>query len=66
MTEARSRAAKHLVTVWDKPHEITVHQKSKSVWVAVGDYMGKRLEVTGRSQTQAINSWRDAARYRGN
>ena len=31
---------KRTVTVWDKTYEITVNQKSKSVWVAVGDYMG--------------------------
>lgn len=56
----------HRVNVWDKPHEITVYQKSKSVWIAVGEYMGKRVEVKGRTQSQAISAWREAARYRGN
>ena len=28
------------VNVWDKPYENTVYQESKSVWIAVGDYMG--------------------------
>ena len=59
-------AMKQIVIVWDKPHEITVHQKSKSVWIAVGEYMGERLEVKRSSATQATSAWREAARYRGN
>lgn len=54
------------ILVWDRPYEISVYQKSKSVWVAVGDYEGQRIEVKGRSQSQAIASWRETARYRGN
>lgn len=57
---------KRIVNVWDKPHEITVHQKSKSVWIAVGEYMGERLEVKGKTESQAANNWREAARYKGN
>lgn len=58
--------AEHIVDVWDKPHTVTVHQKSKSVWVAVGEYHGERLEVTSRSESQAVKAWWDAAMYRGN
>jgi hypothetical protein len=54
------------VTVWNRQYEVSVYQKSKSVWVAVGDYEGQRIEVKGRSQSQAISSWREAARYKGN
>jgi len=54
------------VNVWDKPHEIDVYQKSKSVWIAVGDYMGESIEVKGRTESQAVNNWRRAARYKGN
>ncbi len=56
----------HKVNVWDKPYEIAVYQKSKSVWIAVGEYMGERLEVKGRTESQALSAWREAARYRGN
>lgn len=56
----------HIVQVWDRPYQITVYQKSKSVWVAVGTYMDQRVEVKGRSESQAIASWRAAARYKGN
>jgi hypothetical protein len=54
------------VTVWSRQYEVSVYQKSKSVWVAVGDYEGQRIEVKGRSQSQAVASWREAARYKGN
>jgi hypothetical protein len=43
---------KRTVNVWDKPHEIAVYQKSKSVWVAVGEYMCERVEVNGRTESQ--------------
>jgi hypothetical protein len=54
------------VQVWDHPHVISVYQKSKSVWIAVGDYMGQRVETKGSSLTSAAKHWTDAARYRGN
>lgn len=50
----------------DEPCEITVVQKSKSVWIAVGQYMGKEVRVQGRSESNAVAKWRDAAHYRGN
>jgi hypothetical protein len=54
------------VNVWDKQQEIDVYQKSKSVWIAVGEYMGERLDVKGTTESQAANNWREAARYKGN
>jgi len=57
---------KHILKVWEEQIEITVYQKSKSVWIAVGQYMGKPLETKGRSEGSAAVLWRDAARYRGN
>lgn len=55
----------HKVDVWGHPQKVTVYQKSKSVWIASGQYLGEHIEVKGRSETQAISSWREAARYRG-
>ena len=55
----------HIVDVWDEPQKVTLYQKSKSVWVAIGQYMGERIVVKGRSETQAIGQWREAARHRG-
>jgi len=57
---------KQTVRVWDQPQEITVYQKSKSVWVAVGEYMGERVETKGSSASAAAKHWQDAAQYRGN
>jgi hypothetical protein len=57
---------KRVVTVWDEKYEVTVLQKSKSVWIASGEYMGKSLQVQGRTAGNAIDLWRDAARFRGN
>jgi hypothetical protein len=56
----------HTVMVWEKPHKITVNQKSRSVWIATGVYMGEMLVVKGRTESQAISAWREAARYKGN
>ena len=49
-----------------KPYEISVYRKSKSVWIAVGDYMGVTITVQDRSEGAAIKRWREAAEYRGN
>jgi hypothetical protein len=54
------------VMVWDKPYEISVYKKSKTVWIAVGEYMDERIEVKGSSQSAATAHWREAARYKGN
>jgi hypothetical protein len=54
------------VMVWGKPHTISVYQKSKTVWAAVGDYMDERIEVKDRSRGTVVAAWRRAAEYRGN
>ena len=54
------------VYVWEKPQVISVYQKSKTVWIAAGEYMGKQIEVKDRSKSSAIACWREAARFRGN
>jgi hypothetical protein len=54
------------VEVWGEPQMISVYQKSKSVWIAIGNYMGDHLEAQGRSEPTAVKRWREAARYKGN
>ncbi len=56
----------HTVYVWEKPQVISVYQKSKTVWIAAGEYMGKPIEVKGRSKSSAIKRWLEAARFKGN
>ena len=51
------------VHVWAIPHVITVHQKSKAVWVAVGDYKGERIEIEG-SSANVTAKWVEAARLK--
>jgi hypothetical protein len=53
------------VKVWEKVYVVHVYQRSKSVWEAVGDYEGERIETKDRSEATALKRWREAARYRG-
>jgi hypothetical protein len=55
----------HRVEVWDVPHTIMVYQKSKAVWLAVGDYMGRSIEVKAHNESSAVKRWIEAARSRG-
>lgn len=54
------------VTVWAKPCTVHVYEKSKSVWEAVGDYMGETIRVKDRSESAALKAWCSAATYKGN
>lgn len=53
------------VNVWDRPYEITVYQKSKSVWIATGSYMDESLQTKDSSRGAAIKRWCEAAKYKG-
>ena len=66
---------KRKLMVWDKTYEVAVYQKSKSVWMAVGEYTEllavpgnttRTISVTGRTESAAIKSWAETARYWGN
>jgi len=57
---------KHIVLVWNKPQEVSVHKESKTVWIAVGEYMGVPIVTKGTSESSAVKHWREAAQYRGN
>jgi hypothetical protein len=54
----------HKVTVWGKPHEVTVYRESKAVWIATGRYMDKPIEVKGQTAMSAIKLWRSTATYK--
>jgi hypothetical protein len=54
------------VFVWGKAVDITVHQKSKSVWIARGDHLGESIEVKSQSATSAAKLWAETAKYRSN
>jgi hypothetical protein len=61
--EMTRQAEERTVHVWAIPHVITVHQKSKTVWVAVGNYKGERIEVEG-SSANVTAKWVEAARFK--
>jgi hypothetical protein len=52
--------------VHDKPYEVTTHQKSKTVWIASGEYMGERHSTQDKTEGAAIKRWREWAEYKGN
>lgn len=57
---------KRIVTVWSDRVEIDVDQKSKSVWIASGEYNGKYYEVKRQTPGAAASGWADAAKYGSN
>ena len=63
--EMTRQVYKRTVHVWAIPHVISVYQKSKTVWVAIGDYMGERIEIEG-SSANVTAKWVEAARLRDN
>ena len=64
-SEMTRQSYKRTVHVWAIPHVITVHQKSETVWEAVGNYRGERIEVKGSSANVAAK-WVEAARFKDN
>jgi hypothetical protein len=45
--------AAHTVIVWGKEVRIPVERRSKSVWIATGDYMGKTIQVASLKPCRA-------------
>jgi hypothetical protein len=56
----------HTVYVWGKPHAVITHQRSKSVWLAYGNHLGKPITVKDRSEGAVLKRWRETARYKSN
>jgi hypothetical protein len=44
---------------------ITIYQRSKTVWIALGSYRGRDFEVKGRTPGPTLALWKEATRYRG-
>jgi len=49
------------VRVWGKFYAIRIYQRSKTVWIAEGDFEGKRITAKGSSGTSAAAHWQRAA-----
>ncbi|HUZ34542.1 MAG TPA: hypothetical protein VMV19_20930 [Xanthobacteraceae bacterium] len=54
------------VMVWGKPCEVKVHQKSKSVWIATGEYMDETHSTKDATAGAAIKRWQEWATFKGN
>lgn len=52
------------VTVWGVPYMVTLHQRSKSVWVVTGNYMAGSIETQDRTPGAALTRWKEAATIR--
>ena len=51
----------HTVEVWGKSYTVITRQKTKSVWVAVGEYMGETIQTEDRSKGAAVKRWKERA-----
>ena len=54
-----------VVQVWGKACTIDVEQNSKASWTAVGEYMGERHAVKGRTANDAASQWQVWAKTKG-
>jgi hypothetical protein len=54
------------VAVWGRLQNIIVYQKSKTVWVATGKYMGEDHQSQGSAANTAAKRWQQWATYKGN
>ena len=55
----------HTVEVWGKSHTVVTRQKYKSVWIAVGKYMGETIQTKGRTKGAVVKRWRERAHFKG-
>ena len=52
------------VTVWGKPHTVTIKQSTRTAFTAVGDFQGKMLTARGHSTAAALAAWSAGAKSR--
>lgn len=55
------RMAEFIVRVGDEPCLVTTNKRSKTAWVASGEYMGKRHSSEHRTEGAAVKQWRESA-----
>ena len=57
---------KQRVVVWGERVDVEVYRRSKTVWIARGEYNGKSYEGKASTRGSAAKAWADAARYHSN
>ena len=60
------RVNERTVAVLGRLQNIMVHQKSKTVWVATGKYMGEDHQSLGPTANTAAKRWQQWATYKSN
>lgn len=53
-----------VVDLGDARCHVTVFRNSNGAWLASGNYLGEAITVRDRSESSALNRWREAARLR--
>jgi hypothetical protein len=53
--------SERVVIVSGHEETVTVYEKSKGVWLAVGHFKGDRIQVTRQSESSALSAWVAAA-----
>jgi hypothetical protein len=53
------------VYVGEQPNDVDLHQKSESIWIASGEYMGEQTEGEGSSPAAAVKRWMEMVHERG-
>jgi hypothetical protein len=54
-----------IVEVFGNTIKVEAREGPPSVWIAAGDYLGKRIEVKADSRASVLTLWRRTAEYRG-
>jgi len=57
---------KQSIEIRDQRCAIEVHRMGKTVWLAVGEYVGQRVRATGTTAQKAAKAWRKVAEFRAN
>ena len=48
--------------VWHETVEISVSKKSETVWIASGEFLDQPYAFRGRTESQAVKVWTEAAK----
>ncbi len=57
-------AYERTVAVCGRLQTVTIYQKSKTVWVATGKYMGKDHQAQGSNANTAAKRWQQWVTYK--
>jgi hypothetical protein len=62
----REPAREHEVTIDGQTQPVWVAQRSRAVWIAYATFRGDRIEVRGRTASEALGHWTQRANQAAN